>query len=218
MAAALHRCHRSSAPGLLHVGMVTDALWRDFAGDARLDLSRRREWILSQCFETRVTAGSTPSIRGFEKSNGWWNGSSLGRFHGDGRVDFVVGNLGLNTRCRASATGAGCDVREGFRRKWICQQVIAATTRAQLSARAPRRSHEVLPFLTSRYANYETLRRQTLADVFLRKTLLTAVVKSAYHVATVLAKNNGERIVHTGAAAARGAALAGGTNSCERRG
>ena len=56
---------------------------------------------------------------GLEQSDGWWNRIVAGDFTGDGRVDFVVGNLGLNTRLRATPTRAGDDVREGLRRERI---------------------------------------------------------------------------------------------------
>src|SRR2546426_4791414 len=41
---------------------------------------------------------------GLEQSDGSWNRIVAGDFTGHGRVDFIVGNLGLNTRLRATAT------------------------------------------------------------------------------------------------------------------
>jgi len=40
---------------------------------------------------------------GLEHSAGWWNRIIAADFTGDGLPDFVIGNLGLNTRLRASA-------------------------------------------------------------------------------------------------------------------
>src|SRR2546428_6697599 len=39
---------------------------------------------------------------GLEHSEGWWNRIVAGDFTGHGRVDFIVGNPGLNNRVQAS--------------------------------------------------------------------------------------------------------------------
>ena len=89
-----------SAPELQHVGMVTDALWQDVDADGRVDLVVVGEWMPITIFRNtgggRLTRAATP---GLEKSHGWWNRIVAADFTGDGRVDFVVGNLGLNTGC-----------------------------------------------------------------------------------------------------------------------
>src|SRR5205807_8224776 len=86
------------APELAHVGMVTDAVWRDVDGDGRLDLVVVGEWMPITIFHNagggRLTRLHVPALA---SSNGWWNRIIAGDFTGSGRVDFVVGNLGRNT-------------------------------------------------------------------------------------------------------------------------
>src|SRR6058998_4261192 len=73
----------------------------------RVDLVVAGEWMPITIFHNagggRLVRQNTP---GLEQSNGWWNRIMAGDFrsHGGGRVDFVVGNLGLNTRFQATAT------------------------------------------------------------------------------------------------------------------
>ncbi|HEX7019294.1 MAG TPA: VCBS repeat-containing protein [Gemmatimonadaceae bacterium] len=86
-------------------GMVTDAAWVDFDGDHRLDLVTVGEWMPIQFYHnagdrfTNVTREThLPAMRG------WWYSLAVGDFDGDGRPDFVAGNLGLNYSYTASGT------------------------------------------------------------------------------------------------------------------
>jgi len=42
------------------------------------------------------------TVRGLEHTSGWWNRINHRRLQRDGRPDFVLGNLGLNSRLHAS--------------------------------------------------------------------------------------------------------------------
>jgi len=183
-----------AAPGLSHVGMVTDAIWKDVDGDGRPDLVVVGEWMPITIFHN---AGHGKLVKldvtGLEKSNGWWNRIVAGDFTGDGKVDFVVGNLGLNTRLQAKTDEPVTMYVKDFAHSGFLQQVISYYNNGKAYP-LPLRDDLIrsLPFLKDRYPSFKDYARQTVADVFPRQDLDDAVVKNAYTFATSLVKNNGD--------------------------
>jgi len=182
------------APDLERIGMVTDALWIDVDGDRRLDLVVVGEWMPVTIFRN---AGRGKLVRldtrGLERSNGWWNRIVAGDFTGDGRVDFVVGNLGLNTRLRATDREPVTMYVKDFDRNGSVEQILA-TYQGGVSRPLAMRDEliDALPYLKTRYATYKSYASQAVTDVFSSADLAGAIEKHAYTFATALARNNGD--------------------------
>ncbi len=95
----------SLSPALRHVGMVTGAIWSDVDGDGWLDLVLTLNWGGVKLFHNERGHGfvDQSAAFGFESAgSGWWNSIASADLNGDGRPDFVVGNVGLNTVFHAS--------------------------------------------------------------------------------------------------------------------
>ena len=93
------------APALTRIGMVTAALWTDVDGDSRPDLLVACDWGRVSCFRNDGAQGFTDisEAAGFAAAGtGWWRALATVDLNGDGRPDFLAGNLGLNTRYQAS--------------------------------------------------------------------------------------------------------------------
>jgi hypothetical protein len=94
------------APELREVGMVTSALWSDVDGDGWPDLLLTLEWGHVKYFHNNLGIGfeDWTEKAGFAAAGtGWWTSIAAADFNGDGRPDYVVGNLGLNTQYHADA-------------------------------------------------------------------------------------------------------------------
>jgi hypothetical protein len=181
------------APDLARVGMVTDALWTDVSGDGRLDLVVVGEWMPVTVMRN-AEGGKLErlEVRGLEKSHGWWNRIVAGDFNRDGRTDFIVGNLGLNTRFRASESEPVTMHVKDFDKNGFAEQIVSYYTDGVSYPLALRDDLiKTLPFLKSRYLNYKDYAQQTVTDIFSSDDLSTAMFKKAHTFATAMARNDG---------------------------
>ena len=93
------------AAELAVVGMVTSAVWSDVDQDGWIDLVVTTEWggVSAWRNESGRTLHNASEEWGFTSAGtGWWTSVASADFNQDGRPDFALGNVGLNTPYRAS--------------------------------------------------------------------------------------------------------------------
>lgn len=88
-------------PRLEEVGMVKDAAWADVDGNGEKDLIVAALWEPIKVFYTKNGELGEPQI--LFGGRGWWQTVMPIDFDDDGDMDVVLGNLGLNTKLKASA-------------------------------------------------------------------------------------------------------------------
>lgn len=91
------------APGLNKIGMINDLVFADLDGDGNKELIVAGEWLPITVFEVRNGKLEDVTSRyGLENTSGWWNCVEVADLDGDGDADIVGGNMGLNSRLKAS--------------------------------------------------------------------------------------------------------------------
>ena len=94
---------KTIAPAIENIGMVTDATWIDLNGDKKNDLIVVGEWMPITAFINANGKLEDKTTNYFDKQyTGWWNKITTGDFNKDGKPDLIIGNMGLNTQCKAS--------------------------------------------------------------------------------------------------------------------
>jgi hypothetical protein len=91
------------APDLKNIGRVCDALFTDYENDGWPDLILAGEWMPVTILKNEHGIyKNVTKTTGLANRTGWWNSIVAGDFRHTGRMDYIVGNVGLNTLYKAS--------------------------------------------------------------------------------------------------------------------
>ena len=181
------------APELKEVGMLRDMRWGDVDEDGDPDMILAGDWMPLKIFinengsfrESRDAFGSA-------HTSGWWNCLATGDLDGDGDLDFVAGNLGLNSRFKASAERPVTMYVNDFDRNGSAEQIICVYDGD--SAYPLALKHDLtrqIPDLLKKYPKYELYKEQTINDIFTSEQLSNALHLEVDRLETSLFINDG---------------------------
>ncbi|PCJ96503.1 MAG: hypothetical protein COA50_06900 [Flavobacteriaceae bacterium] len=181
-------------PGLKDLGLITDALWIDYDNDGDQDLIVVGEWMPVTVFEKSATGFEkmAPEKVGLKNTEGWWYSISAGDFDGDGDMDIVAGNLGLNYKYHASVEIPfevfGSDFDKNGRNDIILGYKEDG---AVYPLRGKECSSQQMPYLNGKFKSYKEFSLATIADMVGEKELEGALHFVANTFASTYFENNG---------------------------
>ena len=162
------------------IGMVTSALWTDFDNDGWTDLMLAGEFMPITFIknENGKLLFNSPLI--IEHSNGWWNSITAGDFDEDGDIDYVVGNLGLNTRHKASAAEPLCIYASDFDKNGGIDPVMCYYVGGKNYV-YPARDEMIsqIPAMRKRFDGYKKFALATFEETFTSEELHDAFIVKA---------------------------------------
>ncbi len=159
----------SVAPALRNPGMVTAALWSDVDDDGWVDLLVALDWGPVRYFHNNQgrTFEEQTERAGFAAAgSGWWTSLAAADFNGDGRPDYVAGNVGLNTPYHADAAHPAVLFSGEFKGDGSVQLIEGEYDGDQLYPRRSRRTlAAVIPAILRRFPKNEDYAHATLKQV-----------------------------------------------------
>ncbi len=166
---------------LAELGMVTAALWTDFNDDGWQDLIVVGEFMPISIFQNnKGTLTDFTGQTGLKNTHGWWNGITPGDFDNDGDTDYVLGNLGLNSRFKATAQEPLCIYANDYDKNGQIDPVMCYYIDGENYVAHSRNDLiDQINAMRSRFRNYADYANATFEESFLKEEIATAhVVKS----------------------------------------
>ena len=179
------------APKLKEIGMVTDATWTDVDGDGKPDLVIVGEWMPITIFKNMGDR-----LKKWEElpySNGWWNCIQAVDLNGDGKMDFVVGNLGLNTQFKADATHPVQLFVNDFEKTGNIEPILTYYKSDSISYPMEMRGDMIalMPQLKKKFLKYSDYAGKTIDQIFTPDQLKGALIRKAYYMKSAVLINQG---------------------------
>ena len=186
-------------PQLENFGMITDALWSDFDKDGKVDLVLTGEWMPVTFLKN--TGNSFVSINkttGISQHLGWWNSLASGDFDNDGDIDYVAGNLGLNSNYVASANETMTLYAKDLDKNGSLDAMLFCYMRAVDGGRKPFPMHakddlvSQLVSIRKKYPTYKAYGLATMDDLWSTADKQGAIKKTATYLQSAYIENKGK--------------------------
>lgn len=186
------------APELSDIGMITDGIWTDFDGDDDDDLLLVGEWMPITLFENENGYLKNQTSRlGLDSLKGWWFSLSQNDLDLDGDLDYVIGNLGLNYKYKATMEEPFNVYSGDFDADGSSDIVLSYFNEGnEFPVRGRSCSSQQIPDLKKKFENYTTFASSDIGQVYGESTLRSSLqLEATFFQSIVLENNNGKFIV-----------------------
>lgn len=181
------------APELGDIGMVTGALFTDHDNDGDEDLLVVGEWMPITFFENQAGKLRRQKIASLADTEGLWFSIAGRDIDHDGDTDYFVGNLGLNTKFKASVEQPFLIYADDFDASGTCDIVLCSRhDRTLVPLRGRQCSAQQMPFIAKRFPDFQSFATASLADIYGQQALQKALQRSATRLASVFLENTGD--------------------------
>jgi hypothetical protein len=180
------------APDFSQTGMVTDIEFADLDRDGNPEMIVTGEWTAVEIFRYKGSKFERATAEfGLDQVKGWWNTVAAADMDGDGDLDLIAGNEGLNTRYRASAAEPMRLYAKDFDANGSMDPLLSwfwDGVEVPFALRDPLLKQ--LPALKKKFVHYHEYGNATITDLFKPEFLQSGIVLEANELRTCYLENN----------------------------
>jgi hypothetical protein len=181
------------APGLTGIGMITDMIWADADNDNDLDMVIVGDWMPIKIFINNNGFFKDESISaGLSGTEGWWHTIISRDLNGDGKVDFVLGNQGLNSFFKATPSKPVSMYVNDFDLNGTIEQIIC-TFNGEKSYPVAMKDDLVkqIPSLSEKFRMFDDYKEASINEIFPADVLERSVELKACSMESCVMMNTG---------------------------
>ncbi len=181
------------APDLENIGIVKAALWTDLNKDNAPDLILTGEWMSIKVFlNENGKLRDASQDYGTNDLKGWWYSLAAADVDNDGDEDFIVGNIGLNTKFYASKKKPFNVFADDFDENGSCDIVLSKEYKGKLvPTRGRQCSSEQMPFIKDKFPTYKEFATAGIEDILGDQKIQKALHLEATHFESIVLINEG---------------------------
>jgi hypothetical protein len=177
------------APSLNEIGFITNVSEADLNKDGSLDLILTHQWGGIDVYNTRTSPWTKTSVTDLP---GWWNFAYPLDIDKDGDMDLIAGNLGLNTRLKATEEEPITLYYNDFDDNGKKEQVMSFYLQHKEIPFANKDEiQRQIPKIKKNFLYAEDFAKASLVDIFTKDKLNDALQYKAYHFANTVFMNEG---------------------------
>ncbi len=178
------------APELKTVGLVKNAEWVDLDKDNDQDLLLTLEWDGICVFDNN---GGRFTKRMLVANKGWWNFTLPADFDNDGDIDILAGNIGLNSRLKASSEQPVRLYVSDFDNNQKMDQILSYYLNNEEVIFANKAETEKqFPFIKKKFIYAKDFAKASMSDLIGEEVLANATVLEANYFENAVLLNDGK--------------------------
>ncbi len=179
-------------PDLTNFGIINKIIATDFNNDGWQDIIAVGEWTSIGIFENKEGKFNNIAAKSdLNNEKGWWFTVAETDVNNDGLKDYIIGNVGVNIKHKASYAKPFKVYASDFDANGTFDIVLSNTYKGkEVPSRGRECSSQQMPFIAQKFGTYNEFAHATLEDIFGDK-LKDAYKKEATQFKSIVLLNSG---------------------------
>jgi hypothetical protein len=190
------KASNETAPSLENMGMVTDAVFTDVDNDNDDDLIIVGEWMGIEVLTNEDGKFTNNSEKlGLNDSRGIWWSITANDLDNDGDDDYIIGNLGLNNKFKASEEHPFKVYANDFDNNGTNDIVLAKFYKDDyVPVRGRECTSQQMPYVAEKFKDYHSFASSKLVDILPEEKVDDAVVYEIKSFESIILINEGGQL------------------------